>query len=217
MLDGLIVSSLQRRTLEQATATFEQNLYDAKDFLSARGISEAVARGHRLGATSDSPPVGYERFANMMSLPYLTPTGVVAIKFRALDPERKPKYDAPSGQQVRLYNVAALHTPGDVVAVCEGELDALVMSEIVGIPAVGVPGASNWQDHWVRCFADYETVLVIADNDQKEDGSNPGLKHAEKVVKKIPGARLVKPPAGADLNDWVLDNGVEAVRNACGV
>lgn len=175
-----------------------------------------MANSYRLGVVP-SDYHGFERFAGMLSLPYLTPAGVVAMKFRALDPERKPKYDAPSGQHVRLYNVAALHTQGDVVAICEGEIDAIVMTELVGIPAVGVPGASNWQAHWPRAFSDYTEVVVVCDNDQKDDGSNPGLRHAERVVKSVPGGRLVSPPAGEDLNSWVLSAGVEEVRHACGM
>lgn len=217
MLDSLIVSTLQRQSLEAATEAFEENLYDAADFLSARGISEQVARSYRLGATSTDPIVGFERFANMLSIPYLSPAGVLGLKFRALDPERKPKYDAPSGQHARLFNVNALHSKGNVVAICEGEIDAIVMTELVGIPAVGVPGASHWADYWPRCFSDYEEVLVVADNDVKEDGSNPGLKHATRVVSKIAGARLVTPPPGEDVNSWVLRDGAEAVRDACGV
>lgn len=215
-MDQLMLSSSVRRSLEAATAAFEENLYDAADFLSARGISETVALGHRLGTVPSDYP-GFERFAGMLSLPYLTPAGPAAVKFRALDPERKPKYDAPSGQHARLYNVAALHSKGDVVAICEGEIDAIVCTELVGIPAVGIPGASHWLDHWSRCFADYEEIIVFADNDVREDGSNPGLKHAMKVVGKVPGARLVKPPPGEDINSWYLSAGREAIREVCGL
>lgn len=221
MLDLLTVSASQRSTLEAATAAFEADLYQAQDFLSGRGLAdERAVRGHRLGVVSEGYP-GFERFAGMLSLPFVTPAGVVAIKFRCiLHPdgcEGHPKYNAPEGQQVRLYNVGALHTDGDVVAICEGEIDALVMTELVGIPAVGVPGASNWQPWYGRAFADYETVLVIGDNDEKDGGKNPGLKHARRVVKEVAGARLVLPPAGEDLNSWYLKVGADEIREICGV
>lgn len=216
MLDSLNLSVSARKTLALAAETYAQNVFELEGFLTARGIGESAALGHLLGKVCDPLP-GHERLEGMMSIPYLTPAGVVALKFRQLDPERTPKYDAPSGQHARLYNVSALQSMGDTVAICEGELDAIVMSEVVGIPAVGVPGASNWQDHWPRCFSDYESVLVIADNDVKEDGSNPGLKHAKRVTKGISGGRLVLPPAGLDLTDWVLEHGAEAVRTGCGL
>lgn len=216
MLDSLTLSPSLRRTLQEAAESYAQDVHLAADFLSARGITETVARGNLLGVVHEPIP-GHERFVGMLSLPYVTPAGVVALKFRQLDPERTPKYDAPSGQTARLYNVAALHTAGDMVAVCEGELDALVMHHVVGIPAVGVPGASNWQAHWSRCFMDYESVVVIGDNDVKEDGSNPGLKHARRVVKEVRGGRPVLPPSGLDLTEWVQAEGVETVRKACGL
>ncbi|MCW2843339.1 MAG: hypothetical protein JWN22_1255 [Nocardioides sp.] len=216
MLDSMTLAPSVRRTLQLAAETYAPNLDMAADFLSARGITREAASSYQLGVVSNPLP-GHDRFVGMLSIPYITRAGVVALKFRALDPERTPKYDAPSGQHSRLYNVNALHSPGDTVAICEGELDALVMSEVVGIPAVGVPGASHWQEHWSRVFADYETILVIADHDAKEDGSDPGLKHAKKVVSKIAGARLVLPPAGCDLTEWVQRDGVDAVRNGCGL
>lgn len=216
MLDSLIVSPSVRRTLQQATETYAQNVDQLASFLAGRGIDRDAATGHLLGKVCDPLP-GHERFVGMMSIPYLTESGVVAMKFRQLEPERTPKYDAPSGQTVRLYNVAALNTHGPTVAICEGELDAIVMTHVVGIPAVGVPGASNWQEHWPRCFADYDTVLVVADHDAKEDGSDPGLKHAKRVVKEVKGGRLVLPPSGCDLTEWVQKEGVETVRKACGL
>lgn len=223
MLDSLSLSSSQRQTLEEVTAASEPHLYLAQKFLSARGIeSEGVARLYRLGVCPDGV-TGFERFRGMLSIPFLSPAGVLAIKFRCLacwpgKCEDHPKYNAPEGQQVRLYNVAALHSDGDVVAICEGELDAMVMTELVGTPAAGVPGATQWKGHpwWARAFADYERVLVVADNDQKEDGSNPGLKAAKTIAATIPGSRVVTPPAGLDVTEWVQRDGVEAVRNACG-
>lgn len=222
MLDSLTLSHSLRATLEAVTAAFEANLYLAQEFLEDRGVvDESLARSYRLGVVSEDY-AGFERFAGMLSIPFLSPAGVLAIKFRCLGEhdckeEGHPKYNAPDGQAVRLYNVAALHSDGDVVAICEGELDALVMTELVGIPAVGVPGVSQWKAHpwWSRCFADYEEVLVIADNDLKESGKNPGLDAARKISKDIPGSRVVIPPPGLDLTEWVLRDGVGAVREAC--
>ena len=196
---------------------YAQNVDQAADFLASRGLSREQATGARLGKVCEPYSADHQRFVGMLSIPYVTPAGVIALKFRQLDPERTPKYDAPSGQHVRLYNVAALHSTGDTVAICEGELDALVMTHVVGVPAVGVPGASNWQDHWERCFADFDRVLVVADHDAKADGSDPGVRHAKKVVKAVRGGQLVLPPAGHDLTEWVQAEGVEVVRDACGV
>lgn len=217
MLDSLHLSVSARTQMDTAADRYAAHVYQAAGYLEGRGISEHAALACRLGVVSDPLP-GHERFEGMLCLPYVTPVGVVALKFRALDPERTPKYDAPVGQHTRLFNVMALHSDSDVIAICEGELDAIVMSHEVGIPAVGIPGASNMQDHWTRVFSDFETVLVIADHDIAKEGKEPpGQRHAQKVAKKIDGARVVLPPPGMDLSDWCMAEGPEAVRKACGV
>lgn len=219
MLESLSLPGAARAELLRATDRYAANVYEAADFLSGRGIGEHTAQAFRLGVVSEPAVPEHERFRGMLSIPYLTPGGVVAIKFRQLDPTRSPKYDSPAGQTARLYNVAALHTTGDTVAVCEGEMDALVMTEVVGIPAVGIPGASHWQPWWARAFADYARVIVVADHDLTKDSGKepPGQRHANRVVKELGScARLVMPPAGLDLNDWVLEHGARAVKEACG-
>ena len=218
MLDTLKLSDSQRRTLQTAAEQYALNVDQAADFLSARGLAREDVTGHLLGTVRDPPP-GHERFVGRLSIPYLSPAGVVAIRFRCLQDhdchaEGHGKYDSPAGLPTRLYNVMALHTNGSRVGIAEGELDALVATELLGLPTTGVPGIKNWKAHYGRCFADYEEILVFGDNDPDED---KGLKHARKVVRELPGARLVLPPSGLDLTEWIQAEGVETVRKACGL
>lgn len=216
MLDSLIPSSSLRASLEHATAMYEKNVEDLASYLVTRGIGRDAALGARLGKVCEPAP-GHERFVGMMSIPYLTPGGPVAIKFRRLDDEH-PKYDGPSGQHARLFNAGLLaDTDSDTVLICEGELDAVVGTHVLGVPSVGRPGGGTWLDHWSRCFADFERVLIVADNDDKPDGSNPGLKSAKSVQKHIPDSQLVLPPLGMDLGEWVLAEGAEAVKKGLGL
>lgn len=214
-LDSLILSNSVRSFLEEATSRYEANVNQAASYLIGRGLDQGAATGARLGVVSDPMP-GHERFRGMVSIPYLTPAGVVAIKFRCAEPhdckaEGHEKYNAPTGQKARLYGVQALHTKGDTVAIVEGEFSSIVMTHVVGIPTVGTP-STQWHDHWTRCFSDYERVLVIADNDLKPDGSNPGEKHAKKVVSAVPNARLILPPPGLDPDEWIQVEGADVVR-----
>lgn len=210
-LDGLLLTTPQRNSLETATALYEKGLEAVGPYLGARGINRETAVSFRLGSVSDAPP-GHERFEGTLCIPYLDAYGrPVSLKFRNLSPDGRPKYDQPHGQTPRLFNVTALTSDVDAVAICEGELDAILLTQL-GIPAVGVPGASHWRSHWTRCFADYETVFVVADNDQKEDGANPGMTHARRVVKELDGrGKLVVPPPGLDLTDWILSTSADEV------
>ena len=220
MLTSLELSDSQRSLLETATAAYVSQLDSpAVSYLAGRGLDQAGATGARLGVCREPVP-GHERFKGMVSIPYLTPAGVVAIKFRCPEAhdcktEGHSKYDQPS-QHARLYNVKSLHEPGDVIAVCEGEFDTRIMSDRIGVPAVGRPG-TTWLDYWPRVFADYERVLVVADNDVKEDGSNPGLTAAKKVVNTMSNAELVVPPPGLDITDWFLASGADEIRERMGV
>lgn len=206
MLDSLMLSASQRSLLEEMTAQCEKNVDQLADFLDARGIGREEAVRFRLGYASDG------QYAGRMMIPYLTPGGVVGFRFRDIGGQSSAKYLGAEGASTRLFNTGAIVRGGEVVAVCEGELDAVVCDSFV-VPAVGTTG-TQWKPHWSRCFADFERVLVVCDNDEKEDGSNPGLKHGKTLLTKVPRSELVIPPAGMDLNEWYLAEGPDAIREA---
>lgn len=208
-----------RTSLKQAADRYHANVYEARSYLEARGIGETEALGHHLGKVSDPLP-GHERFRGMLSIPYMCMDTVVALKFRRIDGSEGAKYDAPAGQKQRLYNAQSLADGGSLAVVCEGEFDAIVAQRVLGAPSVGVPGVAAWSanPHWSRCFGDFDRVVVIGDNDLKEDDSNPGMRHAQRVVKDLGhNAELVTPPPGHDMTSWYLTDGEEAIRRAVGV
>lgn len=216
----MLLSSVQKNSLETATAKYQASVGDLASYLLGRGISKQAALDSRLGCVSDPEP-GHERFRGWLAIPFITDAGVVAMKFRcasdhhckAVDCQR---YDAPAGQKARLFNAGVLAQGGEVCAVVEGEIKAIVTTHELGIPAVGT-SAGVWLDHWPRCLADYDRVLVIADNDIKADGSNPGVRHAKKVLATLPQGELVTPPPGIDIDDWIVRDGAEAVRERIGL
>lgn len=218
-LDGLLSKPERTRSLAQTAARYHQNVIAAASYLEGRGLGPADADSFLLGVVSDPAP-GHERFVGMLSIPYvLMDGGVCGFKFRRIDDGDGPKYDSPAGQKARLYNAQSLAEGGSVALVCEGELDAIAAQGAFSVPSVGVPGVSTWagNPHWARCFGDFDRTLVVADHDAKEDGSDPGLKHASRVVKDIAGAELVTPPPGLDLTDWIIECGVDAVAGALGL
>lgn len=220
MLDSLLPSPAQQRNLTDATARYAEQVDLAGPFLVSRGISHETAISAQLGVVSDPVPT-HERFEGHMSIPYVTPAGTVAMKFRCIaDHICKDvgcqRYDQPSGQKVHLFNAGVLATTkADAVAVCEGELDAILCTWQLGIPAVGT-AAGTWLDHYPRCFADFEEVIIIADHDVKPDGSSPGIRHAKKVQTTMSRSRIVTPPAGMDLGEWFIKEGREAVLKGIG-
>ena len=207
-----MASNVQSKLLLEAAQRYAQDITpEALNALSERGISEVVAAKFQLGTVS-VPHNGHEMYEGWISIPYITASGsCVGFKFRRLD-DGKPKYGSPTGQKAHLYNVCDITIDSPYVVVCEGELDAVITSGEIGIPAVGVPGVAAWKTHFPKLFAGYETVYVVGDNDIKEDGSNPGAEFAKRVANEVLNAVIVTLPPGMDINDYYLAHGAKATR-----
>lgn len=186
------------------------------NYLDGRGISEEVAALYSLGTVTDPLP-GHEGHVGWLSIPYITAMGLcVGFKFRRLD-DGKPKYGQPLGGTTHLYNVADIVKPFSRIVITEGELDAVIVSGVLGIPAVGCPGVANWKSHYPRLFNGYDTVYVVGDHDVKEDGSNPGAEFNRRVASEVMNATIVNLPEGLDINDYYLQNGHDKTRRLLGV
>ena len=194
----------QKELLGKATEKYSQNIYQAEDYLKQRGISQEVARLARLGVVVE-PEIGHEAFVGRLSIPYITKTGVVDLRFRSLNPAVEPKYMGLTGAETKMYNVLDVEKAGDFIGVCEGELDTLTMSSCVGIPCVGVPGANSWKRHYTRLLADFERVFVFADGDQ------PGTEFARSLARELP-VTIVQFPDGEDVNSLYVRHGAEFIR-----
>ena len=207
-----MVSNVQSKLLLEAAQRYAQAITPlALGVLDERGISEEVAARFQLGTITE-PINGHEMYEGWLSIPYLTASGsCFGFKFRRLD-DAKPKYGSPTGQKSHLYNVCDITLDSPYVVVCEGELDTVITSGVLGIPAVGVPGVAAWKSHFPKLFAGYESVYVVGDNDVKEDGSNPGAEFAKRVANEVMNSTIVTLPPGMDINDYYLANGVDATR-----
>lgn len=203
----LVPSKSQKESLERATSRYEQHLEAVAGYLAARGISQETASSWRLGSVVDPLP-GHEHLEGRLVIPYLTRTGPVDLKFRCVqDHDCKTsgcaKYMYVAGTEHRLYNVPALLKPSDTVAICEGELDALTLDGMVGIPAVSHPGAQSWKRFWSRVFTGYRRIFVIA------DGDDAGVEGANEVARLVPGSTVIRMPRGHDVNSLWVEKGVE--------
>jgi hypothetical protein len=214
-------SSELQRSLAQVAKAYEAQLDEATvSYLAARSVSESAARTFHLGLVTDPAP-GHDMFVGRLSIPYVTPMGARTIKFRCLEDHDCgevgcPKYLGLAGAKPRMFNAMALIEGPPVVAVCEGELDAIVCSSRL-VPAVGIPGVSSWLPHFPRMFAGTPRVLVLVDNDEKLDGRNPGRELAERVARDVEQAEVIPPPKGLDLTEWIQAEGLDAVRKGIGL
>ncbi len=208
--------SEQQKSLLEVVTRYSQALNEeAVGYLEGRGISKDVAEQFSLG-TVTQPAVGHEQFENWISIPYITAMGVcTSVKFRRLD-DGKPKYGQPTGQKLHLYNVSDILADTQKIVVCEGELDTIIMSGILGIAAVGVPGVAAWKPFYSKLFTGFDTVYVVGDNDVKEDGSNPGAEFAKRVASEVVNSVIIQLPPGMDITDYYLEYGSEKTSNLVG-
>jgi hypothetical protein len=203
--------------LQQASREHETHLNRAASYLVGRGITEAAARTHHLGVVHDAEAVQQEGWlAGRLAIPYLTRAGVRTIRYRCLQEHDcaehgHPKYASHSGHKPRLYNVEALFTVQPFLAVCEGEIDTMILNTLCGIPAVGVPGVSSWQDHWDRCVDQFDPILVFA------DGDKAGGQFADKLGRRLPQVQQITMPTGCDVNDVFLAEGAAGLRKRAGL
>jgi DNA primase len=202
-------SILQKELLGKAAAGYAENIYQAEDYLKSRGIPLEVARLASLGVVAE-PETGHEAFKGRLSIPYITKTGVVDLRFRSLNPAVEPKYMGMTGAETKMYNVLDVERASDFIGVCEGELDTLTLSACIGIPCVGVPGANSWKKHYTRLLADFERVFVFADGDQ------PGTEFARSLARELP-VTIIQLPDGHDVNSMFVQEGVEYFNQKMGV
>lgn len=215
-------SDAQKTFFEAAASQYQKDLSSdthAQEYLKSRGIGPQVAATYRLGVLRN-PLLSHEQFAGRLSIPYITPSGVVTFTFRCLadhvckdtvayvNREGKevkcPKYRAPEGMDRTLYNVLDFKKQSDVIYICEGEFDALTLS-LCGFAAVAVPGVKNWKPHFTRCFLEYSQVFVVADGD--EAGYRLGAFLSTEIK-----ARAVRPPKGEDINSIYVKGGAGGVQ-----
>lgn len=171
-----------------------------------RSLSKASAQYFRLGYVGN-PSLGHEAYAARLSIPYLTRSGVVTMRFRSLPGDSGPKYLSMPGEEPRLFNTRDLDRRESYVCICEGEFDAITAHQ-AGLPAVGVAGVNGWRPWFARCFKGYDAVYVLCDHDDKGQGAEFG----ERIVPQIQGARMVLMPSGHDVNSFVCESGEAGLR-----
>jgi DNA primase len=199
-----------KNSLEQATAAYETQVDQVAGYLAARGISQEAAFTHRLGFVAD-PLVGHERYVGRLAIPYVTPTCVTDVRFRAVNDDDSPKYLSREGAETHLYNVQAFEIDSDFIAICEGEMDTIISHSMCSIPTIGLAGANAWKPWYARAFADYHKVFVLTDGDQ------PGRDLGKKIAQQIDVAVVVSMPDGMDVNEVFIRDGVEGVRGRIGL
>lgn len=203
------LSAEQKRFLETTASQYAGHLHEAAEWLEGRGIDLGHAAYEGLGVVRNAPAI-HEQYEGRLSIPYITQYGVVAIRFRCMkDHSCKDhghgKYLGPKHQKNTLYGVRSFADAVDWIGICEGELDSLILRQI-GIPAISIPGSTNWEDYWPNIFEDLSRLYVFADGDEAGEGMYNTLR--DKLKMPVIKVRL---PKGEDVNSTFLKYGAQAI------
>ena len=194
--------------LARITSNAQAHIGRAAMILDAHGISEQWATAEHLGVATEMPDA-YAYLNGWLTIPYLVRGSVRGIKFRcAEDHDHKEhghgKYHSLG--RTRIYGVDNLATDSSTFAICEGELDALVMTHALNIPAIGIPGVSAWHDHFDLLVDDYEDVIVVGDGDE------PGREFSKRLAGRIRNAREVHVSNSKDVSECYALSGREYLQ-----
>lgn len=205
-----------KNLLEKYTAHYEERLWqnaNALTYLKNRGLTKETVQSFRLGLVEDiDPNSGHDFMVGRLAIPYITQTGIVQIRFRAIpytgipgDPEDSPKVMGEPGMKTTIYNAIDL-LDADTVCLCEGEPDVWSAKQ-AGFASVGVPGANSWSGVYAKILR-YRKVIILADNDDHGEG----LKFAKQVREDVRGSRIKLMPKGHDVNSYLVEFGTDSLR-----
>lgn len=187
---GLTLETIQRHQLGWADGSLTTHL---------RSIGFSVEDAMSSGLTKSN---GKDFLFEKITIPFHSLGAVNMIRGKEIG----GKYLTPPGEKARLFNVDSTYG-ADQVVVTEGEFDAMVVEQM-GYHAVGVPGASSWQDSWNTYFDKVRKVYVVFDND------HAGQLGADKVAKAIGSkSRIVMMPEARpgepknDPSEWLVKKG----------
>ncbi|WJN62662.1 DNA primase [Streptomyces phage phiScoe10] len=204
------LSVSQREALEEATTSYEAAVTaEAARYLLGRGLDRTAAVTNRVGVVADPFP-GHERFRGFLAIPYLDRNGkTLSMRFRCIQNHEHRdfghgKYMGMKDEPPRMFNVGAIHRAGSEIAVTEGEFDAMVLN-MIGIPAVAVPGAQGWRPHYRRMLAGFNRVWVFGDPD------DAGAELTAKITRSLRSAKGVRLRDG-DVTDTYLKGGADALH-----
>lgn len=163
---------------------YHAQVEQARAYWHSQGLRDDTIEKYRLGycprcptyPDSDSYVIPY--FQSWQPGTRYEAPQLISIRHRLASPNGSGKYRPEfAGLPNQLFNTDALDfdsevpfsnlEPGQVILV-EGEVKAIYLSHVAGMPAVGVPGASAWQDEWLGMFAHTSLVYVVFDPGAEE-------------------------------------------------
>lgn len=169
-----------------------------KTYFTNRGLTDEVIKKYML-CIGDVNKLDSNYYGKRAIIPIWKDGKVISYNARALEEDPKIKYMKPKGKSV-FFNIEYLKTAqqGEVIAICEGEFDALSL-ESIGIKAIAIGGSEN-MDRLLKMIeqapkAKGLVFMTAFDND----------KAGEKAAKKAGYPKIGIPSKYKDVNEWLIN------------
>lgn len=171
-----------------------------RQYLNARGVSDAVIDAHKLG---------WGKFygKNWITIPISDIYGAFRFFKLRQDPNAgDEKITYPKGVEAQIYGWETLTNLNNPLLICEGELDRLALFS-KGINAItSTHGAMTFKQEWIEKVGKGKKIYICYDNDEA------GKKGAEKVAKMVENGGnetyIVSLPKevgeGGDITDYLV-------------
>lgn len=163
-------------------------------YLNSRGIRDRLIHAYLLGWNG-----------HRITIPIWNRQRQLAFFKLAKDPEdmtESPKMLATPGASAELYGWERVLAKPEMMVICEGEFDRLVLEGQGFAAATSTGGAATFRTEWAEWFRDIPNVYICFDNDV------PGQDGTVRVAHLIPHARIVRLPAeideGGDVTDFFV-------------
>ncbi len=141
------------------------------------------------GLVTDS---NYPLIWDRVLIPYFQRDRVVTVRGKVIGGNVIQAKDT----SIHLFGVDNLRGHAEVF-ICEGEFDAMFLHQL-GYPAVAVPGALNFQEHWATWFDDARRIFVVLDAD---DAGRRGAAKIQAILGKRTRVVEFPVPYGAKSTD----------------
>lgn len=186
----------------------------ARKWLLARGLTDETMHVASLGYNPEDRREPARKWGLDREQEVFIPRGITIPwmiksdiwRFNVRRPAGTPRYIGPAGSSNGLYNVDDV-MPGAPVVLVEGEIDALSVMQVAGIPAVATGSTSGSRRYtWVLRLMKASQVLIAFDSDEA------GEKAAAFWFEALPNASRLRPywddanamlQEGIDLKAWV--------------
>jgi len=198
-------------TRPDTPANFNEVSTNVETWFGTRGISKQTLRDLQVTEGSEfMPQTGKQE--NTIQFNYFIGDQLINVKYR----DGRKNFKLYKGAEKVFYNINSI-VGYDTCVIVEGEIDVLALHE-AGVPnAISVPNGAtlnrnnlDYLDNCIDYFDDKTKIIIAVDADE------PGQMLQRELVRRL-GAEvcyLIDFNGNKDANDYLLEHGAEALRDA---